>query len=593
MSIKILIWDLDDTFWSGTLSEGKVYPVNENMILIKELVDRGIMNSIVSKNDYDKAMEVLKDWGVNQYFIFPHISWSPKGNEVKLLLNDCNLRADNAMFVDDNPSNLEEVRYYNPGIICVEPDYLRQNNILGSAEFMGKDDRKHSRLKQYRVLEARSEKKSEYASNEDFLRSSHIRISCRSECDKEIDRIEELIQRTNQMNYTKNRMGLDELAALIKDPDTQTSYILAEDDFGDYGIVGFYALKGNKLVHFLFSCRVLGFGIENYIYQKLGCPIIEVSGDVATQLDVERKVDWISENYDIITGQKTGYEQADIDNRQRPKLLMIGGCDLQQAAQYLKGQFEINTEFATVVNGQEIRTSNTVDIVAAKEMPVDIQKEFASRLPFYAEGITYATKIYSSEYKVIIISLVDDYIRGIYRNIENGWKIGYGIYWSQEEGRSQFAEGELNYLKNGFAFEGRETVEEFKENLEKISSYIAPNTKLIFINGIDIDVSDWIGEDRVLRNQEMNSVIDEVVEKYKSKNVFLLDMRKLVTSRAQLIKNDNRHFERQVYFEMAKEISALCTDILQINIRNMLSVEIEKFPGKIKRKFGGVFHQKK
>ena len=63
MDVKIVIWDLDDTFWKGTLSEGNVRPVSKNIELVKELTDRGIMNSIVSKNDERKAMAVLKEWG--------------------------------------------------------------------------------------------------------------------------------------------------------------------------------------------------------------------------------------------------------------------------------------------------------------------------------------------------------------------------------------------------------------------------------------------------------------------------------------------------------------------------------------------------
>ena len=62
--IKLMIWDLDETFWHGTLSEGKVLENKRNMELVKKLVDRGIMNSIVSKNNQKDAMEVLKKWEI-------------------------------------------------------------------------------------------------------------------------------------------------------------------------------------------------------------------------------------------------------------------------------------------------------------------------------------------------------------------------------------------------------------------------------------------------------------------------------------------------------------------------------------------------
>ena len=51
--IKLVIWDLDETFWEGTLSEEGVKPIKDNIELIKELSERGIINSIVSKNNFD------------------------------------------------------------------------------------------------------------------------------------------------------------------------------------------------------------------------------------------------------------------------------------------------------------------------------------------------------------------------------------------------------------------------------------------------------------------------------------------------------------------------------------------------------------
>ncbi len=37
--IKLVIWDLDDTFWNGTLSEGEINPIEKNIQLIKDLTD--------------------------------------------------------------------------------------------------------------------------------------------------------------------------------------------------------------------------------------------------------------------------------------------------------------------------------------------------------------------------------------------------------------------------------------------------------------------------------------------------------------------------------------------------------------------------
>ena len=50
--IKVVIWDLDDTLWKGTLAEGDDVQLLENRVaIIKELNKRGIVNAICSKND--------------------------------------------------------------------------------------------------------------------------------------------------------------------------------------------------------------------------------------------------------------------------------------------------------------------------------------------------------------------------------------------------------------------------------------------------------------------------------------------------------------------------------------------------------------
>lgn len=47
--IKLIIWDLDETLWKGTLSEESVVLPDEHKNLIIKLTDIGIVNSICSK----------------------------------------------------------------------------------------------------------------------------------------------------------------------------------------------------------------------------------------------------------------------------------------------------------------------------------------------------------------------------------------------------------------------------------------------------------------------------------------------------------------------------------------------------------------
>ena len=136
--IKLIIWDLDETFWKGTLSEGKITPIKRNIELIKKLSQRGIINSISSKNDFERTKQKLIELDIWQYFIFPIINWNPKGENIKDIINNCQLRASNVLFIDDNVTNLREAEYFNKGLMTSLPENI--NLLIEKANVIGKED---------------------------------------------------------------------------------------------------------------------------------------------------------------------------------------------------------------------------------------------------------------------------------------------------------------------------------------------------------------------------------------------------------------------------------------------------------------------
>ena len=59
--IKLVIWDLDDTLWRGTLAEGDtVKPFENRFEIVSHLNQRGIVSAIVSKNNYDQAKKKIR-----------------------------------------------------------------------------------------------------------------------------------------------------------------------------------------------------------------------------------------------------------------------------------------------------------------------------------------------------------------------------------------------------------------------------------------------------------------------------------------------------------------------------------------------------
>src|SRR5207248_3264318 len=178
-----------------------------------------------------------------------------------------------------------------------------------------KDDENLTRLAQYKVLEQR--KRDEVmaeGNNEEFLRGCDVRVYIEYDVEKHIDRAIELINRTNQLNFTKVRLPEDpdkartELSALLHDPFRQSGLIRVVDKYGDYGFVGIYMVtsgaasgvvdpKHGRLVerldHFCFSCRTLGMLVEAWVYDYLQRPHIKIAGEVLTDITVARPIDWI------------------------------------------------------------------------------------------------------------------------------------------------------------------------------------------------------------------------------------------------------------------------------------------------------------
>ena len=73
---KLIIWDLDETFWQGTLEEGGVIFNPEIINFIEELTTKGIMNSICSKNDFERVKEEFIMSGFKHIwdlFVFPSL----------------------------------------------------------------------------------------------------------------------------------------------------------------------------------------------------------------------------------------------------------------------------------------------------------------------------------------------------------------------------------------------------------------------------------------------------------------------------------------------------------------------------------------
>ena len=474
-SIKLVIWDLDDTFWAGTLSEGDVELLEANVAVVRELNRRGIVNAICSKNDFAAVEQRLiaadRLW---DEFVFPRIGWIPKGKAIAQLIDDMQLRPSNVLFIDNNVGNLREAEYFAAGLQTAGPEIIPK--LLGLPQAKGKDDSKLSRLAQYRQLQAKlADRQSSSASNEDFLASCGIHIEISADLPAERERVLELINRTNQLNYTKRRLTEDEFTDLMIEPGRDSGCIRVFDRYGDYGLCGFYSVKDGELTDFLFSCRILHMGIENWLYQHLGSPAITVIGEVATPLKPEAPGPPGSTPPRPDTAATRGESAVGVGVR--AKVLLKGGCDLIQVDDFLAGSLKTELSY-TNDNGsyvewhhiEVIRRSNP-DTLARFGTVID-------RLPFISRS-EYYTRVLDPAYDVthVALSLLNEYGQGLYRLRNTNFVVPYGQYYVDITDPRNWSELATNglyptfleWFSEEFEFCGAVDIDRFRENIRWLS----------------------------------------------------------------------------------------------------------------------------
>ncbi len=265
--IKCLVWDLDNTLWDGILLEDSNVVLKDGIInIIKELDRRGILLSISSKNDRDDAMAKLHELGIDDYFIYPQIGWSNKADAIKEIASALNINLDTFAFIDDQPAEREEVSFVLPQVMTI--DAAEYKNLLNMERLMPKfvtEDSKNRRRMYQSDLERKNVEDSYKGSSEDFIASLNMELTVAPVVKGDLERVEELTVRTNQLNSTGVTYSFEELESFITSP--SHVFLIAElkDRFGSYGKIGLVLLEeaGDELWIrlLLMSCRVMTRGI--------------------------------------------------------------------------------------------------------------------------------------------------------------------------------------------------------------------------------------------------------------------------------------------------------------------------------------------
>ena len=295
-SHKIVILDADNTLWPGIIGEDNFIKIKINNKKkeysyysfqqdLKKLKKRGILLAICSKNNLkdlklffkikSKSMPLnIKD------FSYLKVNWKNKSENILQLLKDINLSPENALFVDDSEFEIGEVKSRIPNLdtLLIPNKISNLKNLFSQkgnfdTNKITSEDKKRSKL----YLDENKRKKivSKFKDNDDYIKSLKIRLEIKLNSKKNIPRLSQMTQKTNQFNSTTLRLNDKKILKLILSKDYLIYQCKAKDNYGDYGIIGLTIIKIiqklnlAKIENTLFSCRALGRKIEEYFYQKI------------------------------------------------------------------------------------------------------------------------------------------------------------------------------------------------------------------------------------------------------------------------------------------------------------------------------------
>lgn len=267
--IKCVVWDLDNTVWDGVLLEDKEVRLKPEIVeIIKTLDERGILQSICSKNEFEDAKNKLEEFNLWEYFIYPQISWNGKSTGVEQIAKSINIGIDTLAFIDDQQFEREEVNFSHPEVLCIDP--AESDKILAMDRMNPKYITEDSKIRRqmYQNDIARNHIEEEFTgTKEEFLKTLDMVFQIRRAKKDDLQRAEELTVRTHQLNSTGYVYSYDELAEFIESDKYEVLVTRLDDKFGTYGTIGLALIEKGESVWelklLLMSCRVMAKGVGN------------------------------------------------------------------------------------------------------------------------------------------------------------------------------------------------------------------------------------------------------------------------------------------------------------------------------------------
>lgn len=293
---KCLVLDCDNTLWGGVVGEdgldgiklGNTYPGSSFVSFQQECVNlynRGVILALCSKNNEVDVLEVFRNHPDSvlkeHHFSAWQINWDDKATNLTRIAEELNIGIDSLVFVDDNVFECDWVRKQLPQVEVVnlsKETYHYRNELMLSGYFdsltFSGEDKKRSQM--YVSDNQRKQLLKTASSFEDYLSGLGLQAEIGRPEAKDVPRVSQLTQKTNQFNVTTRRYTEGDIERFLASEDTEIFSLKLADRISELGLIGVAIVKYQNDVaevdSLLMSCRALGRGAEDVlmslIYQR-------------------------------------------------------------------------------------------------------------------------------------------------------------------------------------------------------------------------------------------------------------------------------------------------------------------------------------
>ena len=241
---------------------------------------RGIILAVCSKNNLEVAKEgfshpdcvlQLKDITVFK------ANWEPKHENIKAIAKEINIDLGSLVFLDDTPSEREIVSAQTPTVKVPDlgVDVTRYIEILDRSGYfetvsISAEDLKRNHI--YGENLKRQASVSRFKNYDEFLKSLEMKAEIKPFIPLYLNRITQLVNKTNQFNLTTKRYTFPQIETISKNPQHITLYGRLTDKFGDNGLVsvmiGEICNEDIQINLWIMSCRVLKREMEQAMFDQ-------------------------------------------------------------------------------------------------------------------------------------------------------------------------------------------------------------------------------------------------------------------------------------------------------------------------------------